>query len=263
MNNANPIAIVQARMGSTRLPGKVLKTLAGKPALWHLIERLKISRYLNDIVIATTVNKEDDAIEEFCNKNSVKCFRGSAEDVLDRYYQSAKLFKADPISRITADCPALDPYILDEVFKLYFEGNYDICGLGGEFPDGLDCGCCSFQVIEDAWNNTELPSDREHVGATYLKSNQKGFKKGVLKKFNGMSHHRWTLDEKEDYLFLQEVFSRLYKPGKIFLAQDIFDLLDREPALMKINSDIIRDEGYIKSLEEDREYLLKTKDQRQ
>ncbi len=260
MNEINPIAIIQARMGSTRLPGKVLKPLVGKPALWHLIDRLKKSQYLNDIVVATTINNEDDAIEEFCDKNNVKCFRGSAEDVLDRYYQSAKLFNADPISRITADCPALDPFILDEVFKLYFERNYDICGLGGEFPDGLDCGCCSFKVIEDAWKNTDLPSDREHVGTTYLNNNPKGFKKGVLEKFKGMSHHRWTLDEESDYLFLQEVFTRLYKPGKVFQAQDILDLLDREPDLMKINADIIRDEGYIKSLEEDKEYLkLKVK----
>lgn len=257
MKTKNPIAIVQARMGSTRLPGKVLKPLAGKPALWHLVNRLKYSKHLKDIVIATTVNSEDDIIVEFCQENKVKWFRGSAEDVLDRYYQAAKSFNADPVVRVTADCPVYDPTILDEILVIYFKDGYDGCGLGGEFPDGLDCGCCAFWVIEDAWKNAKLPSDREHVGATYCRNNMEKYKTGTLEKFKGLSHHRWTLDEEDDYRFLQAIFDRLYKPGKIFLTQDILDLLVAEPQLMEINAGIIRNEGYLKSLAEDEEYLRK------
>ena len=168
MKNENPIAIIQARMGSSRLPGKVLMPLAGKPALWHLIDRLKYSKSINDIVVATTVNPEDDVVEEFCKNNDVKSYRGSAEDVLDRYYQASKMFSADPVVRITADCPVIDPTILDRVIDGYFKGNYDVYGHGGEFPDGLDCVCIAFWVIKDIWKSSDLPSDREHVGGTYM-----------------------------------------------------------------------------------------------
>lgn len=180
------IAIIQARMGSTRLPGKILKPLAGKPALWHVIDRLRYARYLVDIIIATTKNPEDDIVVNFCEENQVKCFRGSEGDVLDRYYQAAKLFCADPIVRITADCPVIDTTVVDEVIDRFFKGNYDVYSLGGEFPDGLDCSVFSFWVIEDLWKNTELPSDREHVGSTYLRNHAEKYKSGTYEKFKGL-----------------------------------------------------------------------------
>lgn len=244
-------------MGSTRLPGKVLKPLAGRPALWHLVNRLRYSKYLKDIVVATSVNPEDDVIVEFCKENKVKWFRGSANDVLDRFYQAAILFNADPVVRVTADCPVYDPTILDEILEIYLKEGYDCYSIGGEFPDGIDCGCCAFKIIEDAWKNAKLPSDREHVGTTYLNNNQGKYKMGSYEKFKGLGHHRWTLDEEADYRFLQEVFDRLYKPGKIFLTEEILDLLHAEPRLMEINAGIVRNEGYAKSLEEDKEYLQK------
>ncbi|MGR3219391.1 MAG: cytidylyltransferase domain-containing protein [Candidatus Anammoxibacter sp.] len=254
MKPNNPIAIIQARMGSSRLPGKVLKPLAGKPALWHLIDRLKYSKYLKGIVVATTIEPEDDIIVEFCKENKVKWYRGSEKDVMDRYYRAAKLFNADPVIRMTADCPAHDPTILDELLENFFGGNYDFYGHGGEFPDGLDCSCYRFHMLEDAWKNAKLPSEREHVKVSFNGS-RKSYKTGALVKFKGMAHHRWTLDEETDYRFLQEIFTRLYKPGKIFLARDILDLLEAEPQLMKINANIVRNEGYLKSLEEDTEYV--------
>jgi spore coat polysaccharide biosynthesis protein SpsF len=251
----NTVAIVQARMGSTRLPGKILKPLAGNPALWHLIERLRYSKRLQDIVIATTVNGEDDIVVELCKENQVKWFRGSENDVLDRYYQAAKAYDADPIVRITADCPVIDPVIVDEVIEGFFQGQYDVYGLGGEFPDGLDCVLYSFRVLEDLWKNTELPSDREHVGATYIKNHTEKYKIGTYEKFKGLSHHRWTLDEEADLLFLQAIYDRIYRQGQIFATQDILDLLEREPHLMEINSGIVRNEGYLKSLKEDERFL--------
>jgi spore coat polysaccharide biosynthesis protein SpsF len=253
------IAIVQARIGSTRLPGKILKPLAGKPALWHVIDRLKYSKLLDDIVIATTISPEDNIVEKFCRENDFKWFRGSETDVLDRYYQTAKVYRADPIVRITADCPVIDPTIVDEVIERFFAGSYDIYGLGGEFPDGLDCGLFAFWVLEDLWKNTSLPSDREHVGATHMKNHPEKYKSGSYDKFKGLSHHRWTLDEEADLLFLQAIYNRLHKPGQIFLTQDILDLLDREPSLMEINVGIIRNEGYLKSLKDDERFVSEKK----
>ena len=247
-------AIIQARMGSTRLRGKIMKPLAGKPALRHLVNRLGYSKRLDEIVIATTLNQEDDIVAEFCEENNIKCFRGSEQDVLDRYYQAAKLYGADPVARITADCPVIDPFIVDEVIERYFEGGYDVYGLGGEFPDGLDCSIFSFRALEDTWKNAKLPSDREHVGP-YMTKHPEKYKNGSYEKFRGLAHHRWTLDEEADLRFLEALYERLYKEGEIFLTKDILDLLDAEPELMEINSGIVRNEGYLKSLSEDKEYL--------
>jgi spore coat polysaccharide biosynthesis protein SpsF len=247
-------AIVQARMGSTRLPGKILKPLAGRPALWHLVNRLGRARRLKDIIVATTTNQEDDVVVRFCDEEGIKYFRGSEHDVLDRYYQAAKLFAADPVIRITADCPVIDPVIVDEVIEGFLAGNYEVYGLGGEFPDGLDCECFSFCTIEDAWRCATLPSEREHVGVYPVKHPDK-YRIGSYRKFAGLSHLRWTLDEIMDLHFLQAIYERLYKPGEIFLTRDILTLLEREPELMQINGGIIRNEGYLKSLHEDEEYL--------
>jgi spore coat polysaccharide biosynthesis protein SpsF len=254
----NTVAIVQARMGSTRLPGKILKPLAGKPALWHVVERLGYSKQLQDIVVATTINKEDDIVMDFCKENHVKWFRGSENDVLDRYYQAAKLYRADPVVRITADCPVIDPKIVDEVIERFFDGNYDVYSLGGEFPDGLDCGLFAFWVLEDTWKNAKLPSEREHVGP-YMSKHSEKYKIGTYEKIKGLGHHRWTLDEEADLFFLQAIFDRLYEPGKIFLTKDILDLLEKEPHLMEINSGIIRNEGYLKSIKEDEKFLQSKK----
>lgn len=248
------VAIIQARMASTRLPGKVLMDIAGKPMLWHVIERVKRCKKIDSIVVATTSREEDKAVIELARKCGVETFAGSEEDVLDRYYQAAKKFDADPIVRITADCPVIDPQIVDEVIKEYTEGGYDVCSLSGEFPDGLDVGICSFKALEDTWRNAKLPSEREHVG-TYMWKHPEKFKLGKYVKFDNLGHYRWTVDEERDLRFIREIFSRLYKPEEVFLTGDILNLLEREPDLLKINAGIIRNEGYLKSLKEDEEFL--------
>ena len=247
-------AIIQARMGSHRLPGKVLMPLAGRPVLWHVINRLKYSQKINVIVVATTGEIIDDAVVKLCEDNGVPYFRGSEDYVLDRYYQAAKIFNADPIVRITADCPAIDPQIVDEVVEGFLKGNYDIYGLTGEFPDGLDCTVFSFRALEDAWKNAMLPSEREHV-CPYMGSHPEKFKNGGYEKFKGMGSYRWTLDTAEDYEFLCEVFSRLYREDSLFLTNDIFKLLEMEPHLLQINRHIVRNEGYMKSLDNDKKFL--------
>lgn len=237
-------------MSSTRLPGKVLVCLAGKPVLEHVVTRVRHCETIHNVVVATSVDDSDDAIQLWCLHHGVECYRGSLHDVLDRYYQAAKVHQADAIVRITADCPAIDPTIVDEVVLGYLNGGYEFFGLSGEFPDGLDCTVFAFSAIERAWHEATLPSEREHVGP-YIEMNPQWFHSGKLEKFTGLAHLRWTLDEPRDFAFLQEVFSRLYREGPPFLAADVLALLDREPELLSINSDIVRNEGYLKSLQTD------------
>jgi len=250
----NVVAIIQARMSSTRLPGKVLMPLAGKPVLAHVVGRIEHCQSIHQVVVATSEDAGDDAIEHWCQERGVACYRGSLHDVLDRYYQAARLHSADAIVRITADCPAIDPTIVDEVVRGFVAGGFEFYGLAGEFPDGLDCTVFSFGAIERAWKEATLPSEREHVGP-YIEKQPALFKSGGLVKFTGLSHHRWTLDEPRDHEFPQAVFSRLYQEGSPpFLASDVLALLAAEPQLMGINSSIVRNEGYLKSLQSDKDH---------
>ena len=249
----NIVAIVQARMGSTRLPGKVFLPLAGKTVLSHVTTRLSACKNLNSVVVATSVESEDDAICEWCVSEGIHCFRGSLTDVLDRYYRAAQAFCADAVVRITADCPALDPEIVDEVIEGFLEEDYDAYHLSGEFPDGLDCQVFAFRAIERAWQDAELPSEREHVGP-YIEKNLEGtFKVGEFIKFLGLGHHRWTLDDDKDLLFLTAVFDELYHKNALFKTLDILDLIERKPYLKEINSGTLRNEGYLTSLQAERQ----------
>ncbi len=245
-----PLAIVQARMGSTRLPGKVMRSLIGKPVLWHVVDRLRFCQKVEAIVVATTTEVEDDVIEDWCCADWVRCFRGSQEDVLDRYYQAAKFFQASSILRITADCPALDPMVIDELISEYEIHGYDACGLVGGFPDGLDCEVMSFSSLERAWKEADMASEREHV-TPYIHGHPELFRVGMFERFFNLGHHRWTLDEEPDFRFLERVFHRLYRENTPFVTSDILTLLDREPELTKINQGLIRNEGYLRSLQTD------------
>ncbi|MDT7041853.1 glycosyltransferase family protein [Candidatus Nitronereus thalassa] len=245
-----PVAIVQARMGSTRLPGKVMRLLIGKPVLWHVVDRLRFCKQLGSIVVATTTAPEDDAIEEWCFAHWVRCFRGSENDVLDRYYQAASFYQASSVLRITADCPAIDPEVVDELIEEFEKHTYDICGLSGSFPDGLDCEVMDFCSLERAWKEAELASEREHV-TPYLHAHPELFRAGKFERFFNLAHHRWTLDEEADLRFLERVFHRLYQEDRPFVASDVLALLEREPELMSINQGIVRNEGYLRSLEAD------------
>ena len=245
------VAIVQARMSSTRLPGKVLMELGGKPVLAHVVERLKFCKNIEAIAIATSTDVSDNLIEDWCRKSQTICYRGSLDDVLDRYVRAARLLKADAVVRITADCPAIDPLVVDDVIEGFLTDNYAIYGLKGEFPDGLDCTVFATSALERAWREAKLPSEREHVGP-YIEQNPQIFKGGGLEKFQGLSHMRWTLDEPRDFDFLTQIFNRLYKSNKLFFAEDILELLKLEPELALLNSNIIRNEGYLKSIEQDK-----------
>ncbi len=246
------VCIIQARMSSTRLPGKVLLPLAGRAVLAHVLERLSCCTTLSEVVVATSDDVSDDVLAQWCLGQGVQVFRGSLNDVLDRYYQCALSHQAQAVVRITADCPALDPTLVDEVVQGFQAGEHDLFYLGGEFPDGLDCAVFSFSALQTAWREAKLPSEREHVGP-YVVNHPEWFRIGHLDKFKGLAHHRWTLDEPRDLVFLQSVFERLQRPvGQPFLTQDLLDLLDREPELMEANDGIVRNEGLIKSLAADK-----------
>ena len=194
------LAIIQARMGSSRLPNKVLKDLCGKPALWHVINRVKKSKLIDEIIIATTIEKQDLQIVKFCADNDIRVFVGSESDVLDRYYQAARLFKPDNVIRITSDCPLIDYEIIDLIIKKHIEENNDYTSntLVDSFPDGLDCEIMKYSVLERAWENACLQSEREHV-TLYIKNGD--FKKKNILCEEDRKNFRWTLDTEKDFLF--------------------------------------------------------------
>ena len=256
------VAIIQARMGSTRLPGKVLMDIAGKPMLWHVIERVKRCKKVVSIVVATTTKEEDKAVIELAKKCGVETFAGSEEDVLDRYYQAAKKFNADIIVRITADCPLIDPEVTDKIIRYFIEnfGKFDHFGPPKGYPEGLDTEVFTFQALEKAWLEAKKPSEREHV-TPYIWCNPDMFKLGKLpsdlKEGEDYSHLHWSVDEECDLRFVREVYKRLYREGEIFHMRDVLNLLHEHPELLEINKGLTGYEGYMKSLKEDEEFLKK------
>lgn len=248
-------AIIQARMGSTRLPGKVLMDLLGKPVLEHVIDRLKQSQYINQIIVATSDNEGNEEILDLCDLKNVLCFRGSEDDVLNRFYQACIYFNIKPddiLIRITADCPVIDYEIVDKTIKLHLDENNDYTSntMPCTYPDGLDCEIFSFEILTKAWKNANLSSEREHV-TLYIKNHPEIFKLGGLTNDVDYSDLRWTLDEKEDFILINEIYENLYCKNEFFKMDDIIELLEDKPELNDINSFIMRNEGLEKSLKND------------
>ena len=246
------VAIVQARMGSTRLPGKVLKMVCNKPLLWHIVSRLHHSKKIDRLVVATSTNQLDNDVDAFCREQDILCFRGSEEDVLDRYYNAGKRYAAQAVVRITADCPMIDPTVLDEIVEAYQQTGCDYVSntLTRTYPDGLDVEVFSFKALEKAWQEARLASEREHV-TPYIWKNQDRFKIHHVKGKMDQSSQRWTVDEPEDLEFVRRIYCHLYRPGQIFLMRDVLELLERKPKLRQINQRFISNEGYIRSLDKD------------
>jgi spore coat polysaccharide biosynthesis protein SpsF (cytidylyltransferase family) len=242
-------------MGATRLPGKVMMQLAGKPVLWHVFDRLSRSKTLAESALATTDNPADDILASSAEEWGYRVYRGSEDDVLDRYYQAATVFEADPVVRITADCPLIDPEIVDRTVERFLkEEGCALMATSGHYPDGVDTAVFARWALDKAWKEATLPSEREHVGP-YILNHKEFFRTLEMPCEADYSGLRWTLDEQRDYEFLTEVMNRLYKEGGIFHMDDVLRLLAREPGLMKINSGIVRNEGYLKSLKADAEQM--------
>jgi len=248
------IAIVQARMSSSRLPGKVLKNLAGKPAIWHVFNQLSFSKKIDQIVLATSINEEDDQLEEWARKNDINFFRGDLDNVLKRFYDTASYYNGDIIVRITADCPLIDPSVVDKVIQKFLEGNYDYLSNTNPptFPDGLDTEVFTFNTLKEAYQNAKLKSELEHV-TPYIWNHPEKFKLGNLTSSENYEHLRWTLDNPEDYKFLSEIFDNLFIENSHISHKTVLDFLAENEQLIEINSKIKRNEGLDKSLKEDRE----------
>jgi spore coat polysaccharide biosynthesis protein SpsF len=248
------VAIIQARMGSTRLPGKMLLPIIdNKGALELMLERVRRTRQLEKIVVATTTSPNDDRIADLCKRLGYDCFRGSEVDVLARYYRTALAFGSpEVIVRLTGDCPLHDPDIIDIVVKEYLKGNCDYVSNASKctFPDGLDVEVFSFSALEKAQREASLKSEREHV-TSYMWEHPAIFKITNVEYKKDLSDKRWTLDEKEDYEFIKCIYKNLYKRKPTFGMDDILKLLAKHPELEEINRHISRNEGYQKSLKED------------
>jgi len=246
-------AIIQARMTSTRLPGKVLMEVMGRPLLSYQIERLRFSKRIDEIIIATTTNKEDDPISEVAQKEKLNFYRGSENNVLDRYYQAAKKYNATHIMRLTADCPLIAPDICDSIADAYFENGVDYIRTGETFAEGLDCEIVGFKALTKAWLEAESKSEREHV-TLYIRNHPELFKTMVKENETDDSRYRITVDEEEDFLVVRTILENLYKGNdSYFTVREIKSYLDSHLEVYKLNSDIIRNEGLLKSLSEDKE----------
>ena len=251
--------IIQARMGSTRLPGKVMKLLDGKnPSLSYTINQLQNCKGIDKIIVATTLNNEDDVIVNYLQNSGICFFRGSATDVLDRYYKCAKKLSLSSIIRVTADCPLIDPLIVDKGITIFQSGKYDYVSntFPRTYPDGNETELFSYEALENAWENAILPSEREHV-TSYLRNNKEKFKIKNFKHINDISHLRWTVDYSEDYELVKTIISKI--SSRPFHLESILDLLKSQPELIEINKGHKPDEGLIRSFEEDKKFLIKQK----
>ncbi len=248
------VALLQARIRSSRLPGKVLMSLQGKAIIEIMLERLKRSKELDGIVVVTSAEPENDALAYIVEQCQVPCFRGSEKDVLDRYYQAALFYGAEHIVRLTGDCPLIDPDIIDRTVRSYRQCGADYVSTEG-FPDG-ECVCIfSSKALESAWKNAKLPSEREHV-VPWIWKHSHLFNILNYPCSENLSDERWTIDEAADYIFLQELAKALPMPVVDATWQDILQTIKKHPEIKAINGHIPCDEGYQKSLEEDKEACL-------
>ena len=247
------LAMIQARCGSKRLANKVLKNLCGKPSLERMIERVKRSRKVDEVIVVTSIEKENLAILSLCSKLDVRVGVGAEEDVLDRFYQTAKLINPDCIIRLTADCPCFDAELLDLAIE-ELDDSSDYCGMMTEsFADGLDFEIVRFSALKKAWEEANLKSEREHV-TPYINKHPDIFKlQNFESPIGNFGDYRWAVDQPEDFDVVETIYSHFLNTeiGAEFGYRDILDFVRTNPQISNINKKYARNEGYIKSLQED------------
>jgi len=238
------VAIIQARMGSTRLPGKVMMTLCGKSVLGHVIRRVQACCLLDDVVVATTVSHADDVIVAEAERCGAKWFRGNEQDVLDRYYRAALQYQVDVVVRVTSDCPLFDPELLEKMIKKFQSGNsshrnldYLSNTINRTFPLGLDAEVFHFSALEKAHLDSRLGYEREHV-TPYIYLHPEIFSVYSYEGSENLCCHRWTLDTEDDFRLINAIYSELYRDNELFLTKQIINFLEQTPELKKINSHI-------------------------
>lgn len=230
------LAILQARMSSRRLPGKVLRPILGRPMLSLQIERLRRCRRIDRLIVATSSDPSDAPIAELCSRERIDCFRGDLQDVLDRFYQAASRYAPEHVVRLTGDCPLADPGLIDRVIDFHLEGGYDFTGnaLVRTFPRGLDVSVFRHALLGEAWREARRPEEREHV-TLYMKAHPERYRLGDFRDAQDRSHLRWTVDEPADLDFVRAVYERLYPANPSFGSADVYRLLEHEPGLAAMN----------------------------
>jgi spore coat polysaccharide biosynthesis protein SpsF len=246
------VALLQARCSSSRLPNKVLAPIVGEPMLARQIERVRRAKTLDALAVITSVAPDDDAIESLCRVLRLDCFRGSLDDVLDRFFQAAREFDATDVVRLTGDCPLADPEIIDMVVRTHHDSGADFTSnaLQATFPDGLDVEVMRFSALEWAWREARKKSEREHVTVAIYEHTERFSVKSVVQS-EDQSAMRWVVDNPEDLVFVRSVYDSLYPQKPDFTSSDVLDLLRRHPELADVNRHIQRNEGWLKSLAED------------
>lgn len=239
-------AIIQARCGSTRFPNKVFAIIDGKPLIWHVVNRLKYATKVDDIIVATTVSQKDDKIEKWCKENNVHCYRGSEDNVLNRYYSASEAFPSDYVVRITADDPFKEPKVIDAVITKLIEEGYDHVtnNLPPSFPEGLDCEAFKKSALELSEKKAETAFEREHV-TQYIYHHPEIFRIGNVSNDENLSYLRWTVDKDVDFEMVKAVYAHRNPANKgILLMDEILDILKANPEIEKINSEVERSAMY-------------------
>jgi spore coat polysaccharide biosynthesis protein SpsF len=250
------VAVLQARMSSSRLPGKVLKPLCGEPMLWRQIERVNRSKLIDKLIVATSDDASDDKIVALCNDKEVTFFRGDLDNVLDRFYHAVEHEDADYIVRLTGDCPLADHELIDQVIRHCIDNGFDYStnALDSTFPDGLDVEVFRYPCLAEAHAEANMPSQIEHV-TPFIHQQPQRYRIGYFKGDENLSYMRWTVDEKEDYMFVSKIYEALFESNRDFLMTDVLKFLSDNPDLIDVNQQYLRNEGYEKSLREDQEYI--------
>ena len=243
------LGILQARMGSTRLPGKVLADISGRPMLARQIERLRRCRMIDDLVVATTSQTEDDAIADLCEQLGVMIVRGDPEDVLDRFKVALDRHPCRTSVRLTGDCPLIDSDVVDLVIRSFFAAEVDYASntIEPSWPDGLDVEVVRSETLMAAWAEAKLPSEREHV-TPFIRKHPKRFKLLNVVADQDLSGLRWTVDDDKDLEFVRRVYDRLHHANPNFKTAEVLGLLRADPDLARLNEGTARNEGYAKSL---------------
>lgn len=242
IRNPRTVAIIQARMGSTRLPGKVLSDIGGKSMLHRVVVRARRAQMIGQVVVATTMNPEDDPVANLCAAYGFPCFRGDPIDVLDRYYQAAKLFDADTVVRLTGDCPLIDPGEIDRTVNAFFLYKVDFAAnrlpppWNRTTPIGMDTEVVSFSALTQAWENATMTYQREHVMPYFYEKNGR-FKILLVDDERDLGHYRLTVDTEQDLALVREIYSH-FNIQDHFSLEEIMDLLDQFPDLMAINQEV-------------------------
>jgi spore coat polysaccharide biosynthesis protein SpsF len=247
------LGVLQARVSSTRLPGKVLKPILGEPMILRQIERLLRSRRIDRLVLATSADPQDDPLATAVGATGMEVHRGSLDDVLDRFIGAASPYKPEWIVRLTGDCPLADPELIDQVIEatLSAAADYGSNTLEPTYPDGLDVEVVRYAALEEVWRAGGSPAEREHV-TLGIHRHPERFRLLGIKAARDLSRLRWTVDEARDFAFVERVYAALYPANPSFGTADILALLDRHPELATLNAGIARNEGLAKSLAAER-----------